>query len=587
MDEDEDWTPFWVQETADRRRTERLRHRATSMFFSSGLLIMLLMVTAVFFLVFIVPSTISFTTQVFKPISVRKSWDSINVVLVLFALVFGFLSRNKNEENYNSPKTSTRFGEIDYSQSRNELKRSNPTTPHQWYGYSPRDGRRSNPSTPHGYSDSGNVFGGGGGGGLRRTYSSYPDLRGWSNELAYNDPWRFNDDTVLQTGSDKLLLHRGSFKEVEQQNVTNSVLEAFETHQSVQKSSRDNTTKIKNIVHIEQVMNLPIKEPSLDPPPPPPQQTTLPPPPPQPEPEPEPLAEQPKIQHRPRRIINQSSGQKGERRRKKRDNVVEQKNTIDEPTTPPPPPPPPPPPLPPPSYYMEQNTSKFDKKRGGTSATKEFLNSLYHKKKKKKQRAKSIENLDSLFHKPQPQATYSHLPPPSPPPPPPPPPPPFFHMFSSKKSKKPRTEKTSLIPPKPHVTSFQSVSEKPILPRMMSIPLPPPPPPPPPQYYKPAWKFVMQGDYVRIDSFSSSEPTSDVDSDVVAAAEDGGALASPTLPPLETAFCPSPDVNTKAERFISRFRAGLKLEKINSMKKQDELGLGLGSSNLGPNKGPK
>lgn len=613
MDGDEDWTPFWEQDTVDRRRTDRLRHRATSMFFSSGLLVIVLIAMAVFFLVFVVPSAISFTTLVFKPINVRKSWDSINVVLVLFALVFGFLSRNQNEDNYSTPKHSTRFDEIDYSESRTELKRSNPTTPHQWYGYSPREGRKSNPSTPHewhGYSDSGNAFGGG----LRRTYSSYPDLRGWSNDLPYNDPWRFNDDTVVETyrrsESGKLhLLRRGSFHGIEQS-------------QDLQNSAEIKNVEIKNVVHLEPNVNLPMKEPSPDPPPPP-QQPILPPqPPPQAEPEAELPAEQPKIQQKTRRI-SQSGGQKGERRRKKRENPAEEKKAIEEePRTPPPPPPPPP--LPPASYYMEQSSSKLDKKRSGANATKEFLNSLYHKKKKKKQRAKSTDNLDSLIHQPQPNTSHFHVPPPSPPPPPPPPPPPFFHLFSSKKDKKKRTSESHNSKPAPlsanrppisaarekqtaysaarenhstyssastsnkntravKIRSYESVYENPIRAEespVMRIPLPPPPPPPPPQYYKPAWKFVVQGDYVRMDSFSSSEP-SDVDSDVTPTASAGGG-GSPVFPPSPL-FCPSPDVDTKAERFISRFRAGLKLEKINSLRKQEELGL----SNLGPNKDPK
>lgn len=33
-------------------------------------------------------------------------------------------------------------------------------------------------------------------------------------------------------------------------------------------------------------------------------------------------------------------------------------------------------------------------------------------------------------------------------------------------------------------------------------------------------------------------------------------------------FCPSPDVNDKADLFIARFRAGLKLEKLNSLREK-------------------
>ncbi|KAF2595381.1 hypothetical protein F2Q70_00045338 [Brassica cretica] len=79
----------------------------------------------------------------------------------------------------------------------------------------------------------------------------------------------------------------------------------------------------------------------------------------------------------------------------------------------------------------------------------------------------------------------------------------------------------------------------------------------------PAWKFVKRGDYVRMASnvsISSEEPDDDPD---VAQSSSVGSM-----------FCPSPDVDTKADDFIARFRAGLKLEKMNSVKR--------GRSNLGP-----
>ena len=42
-------------------------------------------------------------------------------------------------------------------------------------------------------------------------------------------------------------------------------------------------------------------------------------------------------------------------------------------------------------------------------------------------------------------------------------------------------------------------------------------------------------------------------------------------------FCPSPDVDTKADNFIARFRAGLLLEKENSIRERDR-----GKSRFGP-----
>lgn len=107
------------------------------------------------------------------------------------------------------------------------------------------------------------------------------------------------------------------------------------------------------------------------------------------------------------------------------------------------------------------------------------------------------------------------------------------------------------------------------------IPIPPPPPPPP--FKMPAWKFVVQGDYVRLESISSSRSGSpdldEVEEKNDSSSEMKGGDASNQL------FCPSPDVNTKADNFIARFRAGLKLEKMNSAKEK-------GKSKLGPERSP-
>lgn len=131
-------------------------------------------------------------------------------------------------------------------------------------------------------------------------------------------------------------------------------------------------------------------------------------------------------------------------------------------------------------------------------------------------------------------------------------------------------------PPKPASTSsFNSVEEK--AERGNASPLIPAPPPPPP-FKMPAWKFVRDGDYVRVGSFNSSRSGSpDLDSTEDASSEKDqsspmaaadGSDSAPTA-----SFCPSPDVDTKAGNFIARFKAGLQLEKVNSAR---------GRSNLGP-----
>ncbi|CAN1218242.1 hypothetical protein LINPERPRIM_LOCUS1277 [Linum perenne] len=276
--------------------------------------------------------------------------------------------------------------------------------------------------------------------------------------------------------------------------------------------------------------------------------------------------------------------------------IVEEEKTVEEikyvylpPPSPPPPPPPPPP----------------EKKR-----SKDFLISL-RRKKKKKQRQHSVENLASLFDPESEHPTQSSIPPPSPlPPPPPPPPPPHFfqNLFSPKRGKskkihspppppRPSTEihlsrsvqrpsgsrfeserapASTYRPPKPVKTSsFGSVEDN--AENGNASPLNPiPPPPPPPPFKMPAWRFEVRGDYVRVASFSSRSGSPDLDSEDPSDRE-SSPMAAGTGASASPLFCPSPDVNTKADNFIARFKAGLKLEKVNS---------GKAKSNLGPSVGP-
>nr|GMC71095.1 formin-like protein 20 [Ipomoea batatas] len=196
MEEDggESGTPFWVQGNAGGRRGDGVRRRVESAVFSSGILVFLLVVGAFFFMVFVLPWTASFTSGLFRASSVKKSWDSVNVVLVFLAIVFGVLSRSKNE-----------------------LQKSNPGTP-VWYGYREEEGRRSNPAAFDRWGESSDrrSFNGGG---LRRSFSSYPDLCEMSPRwVSADDQWRFYDDTrvdasrVYDSGQ---LFRRRSWREVD------------------------------------------------------------------------------------------------------------------------------------------------------------------------------------------------------------------------------------------------------------------------------------------------------------------------------------------------------------------------------------
>lgn len=241
----------------------------------------------------------------------------------------------------------------------------------------------------------------------------------------------------------------------------------------------------------------------------------------------------------------------------------------------------PPSPPPPPPFPVEVKTVEGKKKRG--IATKEFLTSF--RGKKKKQRQRSVENFDAILNS-EPLV-------PEPPPPPPPPPKVFQNLFSLKKGKHKKsyivsvaaaTTTTSMTNKREHYSSYRvednvkmTGNESPL------IPIPPPPPPPP--FKLPAWKFRVQGDFVRVDSISSSRsgspdlddvgvdtPTSQCNSPFAKGGEECASVSAPSL------FCPSPDVDTKAHNFIESFRAGLRMAKMNSMKERQ----GIGRSNLGP-----
>lgn len=579
-DEGDDLTPFWLQSNTNLPRAHQLRRRASSVFLSSGLVVFLLLVTAVIFLVFVVPSTLSLSSQIFKPNSVKKSWDSLNVLLVLVAVVFGFLSKNKDEDRYSSSHYGQNQESIDSKQ--NETQKSNPSTPHHWYNFNTIQGEKSNLSSSDRWYDNPDfeskveykipI--------LRRNSSSYPDLREFSSTRWAHEDFqrRFEDDMNVGTSRvvDPGQLHRRhrSLEEVDYLRVP-SQTKTFFVDTLVNKSMPAGGFPRSS--------------------PPPLYQPVL--------PSSPPLV----LQGKPNRAQETAVARKKERSRRKMEKELETFHSVSAERTPPlPPPPPPPPPL------LRQNHSKSDRKTGGSggssSATKDFLNSLYHKKKRK-QRQKSVDNLDFLLHQTEAPLTFQ-LPPSSPPSPPPPSV--FQNLFSSKKHKRKRTITVTVksptpapspTPPEPPTPrnaepeqnassrkapfaihkpeNFEKSAENSNSGGVSPFNRVPPPPPLPPFLKKPAWKFVVQGDYVRIDSVNSSRSGSpdldELDSDT--ASETGNETAPSHPAPL---FCSSPDVNSKAESFITNFRAKLKLERHHSINKSRELGL----SNLGPGPGP-
>uniref|UniRef100_A0A1J3GSQ2 Formin-like protein 20 n=1 Tax=Noccaea caerulescens TaxID=107243 RepID=A0A1J3GSQ2_NOCCA len=562
-------TPFWLQSRRNNtyfRRTASLGGRATTV----ATQVFFVGAAAILIVFFIIPPFFSSVSQIFRPHLVRKSWDYLNFVLVLFAVICGFLSRNTGNDDTNHDKeditknneVTNGYGYNKFSSSpsiidRGRVSNDVATTPRYWIDDRGGGGDQYSDQTVHKRFS------------RLRSSSSYPDLR--LREFESDERWRFYDDTCVSEcrygASDPIDQNQSyrNWREVKPEE------DVYRTGRGEGKGKvhigGSNTDKVEVVAPATVEV---VEEISAPPNPPPP---SLSPPSAPPSPPPAPPPSKP-AKRRTKRVYQDVVPKE------------EKKERADFAAATPPMTPVPPPPI------VYEKSNKQEKKKNG--ATKDFLIAL--RRKKKKQRQQSIDGLDLLFGSDPPFA-YS-MPPQSPPhPPPPPPPPPFFQgLFSSKKGKSKRTYTIPPPPPPPppleqnfesrasmakiHKSPLESRTSKPNPPpakvtqftgtgsESPLTPLPPPPPPPP--FKLPAWKFVKRGDYVRMASnisISSDEPDDDPD---VAQSADGK--------PAGNLFCPSPDVDTKADDFIARFRAGLKLEKINSVKK--------GRSNLGPEPGP-
>ncbi|KAJ0881955.1 hypothetical protein HanRHA438_Chr10g0479851 [Helianthus annuus] len=240
--------------------------------------------------------------------------------------------------------------------------------------------------------------------------------------------------------------------------------------------------------------------------------------------------------------------------------------------TPPPPPPPPPPP-------MKHKHKTLERKVSG--ATKEIavaISSLYNHRKKKSKRPPPPP--PSVFRNPF-KRIYSV--PAAVPPPPPSPSSIFNNIFKSgNKSKRfllpspapPSSIMNSLIKTGTKSKRFNASSPPPLPPPRYTISTRKPPlptktssyyesgsqsamPPPPPPFKVSDMKFEVRGDFVKIRSAHSSvcsSPDHHID-DLV-----GGDLIGPG----SGLICfPSPDVDAKADSFISRLKDEWKKEKIN------------------------
>ncbi|PPD89017.1 hypothetical protein GOBAR_DD14018 [Gossypium barbadense] len=533
---------LWSQPTISAHR-----RRPPSPIFSLPVLIILLPILALLLLFLVVPPFLSVTAQILRPLGVRKSWDSLNVFLVLFAIICGVLARRNDDDdghNGNGIRNDSISG--DYS------KPSGHHVSQQWFGHPERkiydDGApinvRPSPATSVRR--------------LKRSSSSYPDLRQdslWENN---EDRFRFFDDFEINK-------YRSST--------------GYGDHQVhvLRRSWRNEFEESEAKV-------IPVDTFVLRTPPPPP--------PPPPRRPPSPLVQvgnrseqkYSKLQRRKSNATKEikmvfASLRKRKKKHKSTDHDHQQDCPLHSPPQPPSyfststrpksPPPPPPPPPPPSSVFQKYN--------------------LFRKGSK----SKKIHSVPAPPPPPPPAAfsfskrsSKQNIQIPPPPPPAPPPPVTSYTKILSK-------QKSQIPPPAPPTTPPESSRKadngRPPLPTKANtsyydenvnsggqsplIPMPPPPPPPP--FKMPEFKLVFRGDFVKIRSSPSSRCSSpdleeidvssskgDTETASMMEGDDGAGIAGVPV------FCPSPDVNAKAETFIARLRDGWKLEKINSLREK-------------------
>lgn len=518
---------FWQQQHQNRRSS------FSSSIFLNPWFIFLTTLLLGFFLLFSLPPLFSTFRSILRPNQVKRGWDTLNLFLVLFAIVCGILSRNTSNSSSTTTTSSSSFQSSDYGIQNQQVVEENSQSPSQ----------SSHPQFPEWldeyanrrmYGEDDPILTGSNSTirPLRRSSSSYPDLRQESMLMSRSERWKLPGNVDLD-------MRKQSSENLRQRH----------RHHRRRSYGGGEDGGFKG-VFIDKFVVQPTENRS---PPPPPPAPTPPPPPPLPT------------------VARDEGSDKIERSKRE----------------PPPPPPPPPPPTPPRTLRSEKKSGRSERKRSGGGA-KDIASAfahLYNQTKKKKQKNKS--NYDNAPHS-------SSAPPPSsssvPPPPPPPPPPAAVFIqnlfkMSNKRKKSHSISAPSQPPPPPPPPprpkrNQQRLPPPPSPPRIGSepplIPIPPPPPPPPFRLQK--LKFAVRGDYVRVSSdISESSETEFTEVSIPGAVGgngDGSSLQSLTMPP----FCPSPDVNTEADTFIARFREGLRLEKMNSIKeKKVRIGIGGGT----------
>lgn len=91
---------FSMQTNSSTSANYRHRPSVGDFFLDSRFLIVFLPGTALILIFIVIPSIISDVTHIFRPYAdVKKNWDTLNLVIVFFAIICGFLARNASDDS--------------------------------------------------------------------------------------------------------------------------------------------------------------------------------------------------------------------------------------------------------------------------------------------------------------------------------------------------------------------------------------------------------------------------------------------------------------------------------------------------------
>nr|GLL27787.1 hypothetical protein DM860_005488 [Ipomoea trifida] len=201
MEHDGDSPPYWTQPPTSPFRQRR--RQPPSPIINPVVLILLVPILAIIVIFFLVPPFLSHTTHFLRPSSVKKSWDSLNILLVVFAILCGVFARRNDDvpsaDSAGVERDVPRVSAVEYS------------------------GRKVYDSGPTGVPETGNSR-------LRRSSSSYPDLRqvqGWETG---ENRYRFFDDFEVN-------LYRSAAAEYDRHRQRRSEAERGETAEPLHRPS--------------------------------------------------------------------------------------------------------------------------------------------------------------------------------------------------------------------------------------------------------------------------------------------------------------------------------------------------------------